>query len=135
MDDERRERRERRVAGPEGLRVYHLAQELVAQVDAISRGRVKDRPIHDQLRRAAESVVLNIAEGAAHYAARRKAFHYGVARGSASEWVAALTRLDRRHPSHAVHATRPCANMVCTLLTALIHVQESREAPPPQNPP
>ena len=125
------ENRERERAGPERLRVYHLAQELVQRVDGIARGRVGDRSIHDQLRRAAESAVLNIAEGAGHYAARRKAFHYGVARGSASECVAALTRLNRRHPSPPIHEARRCATMVCTLLTALIRIQEGRAPTPP----
>jgi hypothetical protein len=40
----------------------------------------------DQLRRSAESIVLNIAEGAGHYSPGRKIYHYQLARGSAGEW-------------------------------------------------
>ncbi len=43
-----------------------------------------------QLRRAARSVVLNIAEGAGEYALKEKARFYRIARRSALETIAAL---------------------------------------------
>ena len=112
--------------GVESLRVYHLAQDLGAAIDAIVCGRVRHDALADQLVRAANSVILNIAEGAAHHSPGRKLFHYQTAHGSAAECIAALTRLHRRTPSPVLHAARRTANMVCTMLTALIHTQQKR---------
>jgi four helix bundle protein len=60
----------------------------------------------DQLRRSAESIVLNIAEGAGHYSPGRKIYHYHLACGSAGECIAALTHLYRRKPSEMTASSR-----------------------------
>jgi four helix bundle protein len=80
----------------------------------------------DQLTRAGESVVLNIAEGAAHFSPGRKSYHYGIAHGSAAECVAALSRIHRRNPTPAVENARRAANMVGVMLHALIQAQQRR---------
>ncbi len=120
---------ETRLHGPERLRVYHLALKLVALVDRIAEDRSIARSILDQLRRAAESVVLNIAEGAGHFSPGRKIACYQIARGSAAECAAALTILKQRHSSPLIDEARRTANMICTMLTSLIHRQEKRRTP------
>jgi four helix bundle protein len=112
--------------GAERLRVYDLALDLASQVDGVLGGRVRSRSIGDQLRRAADSVILNIAEGAAHRTPGRKAWHYRIANGSAAECIAALTRLHRRKPSPSLTHARRTANMICVMLAALIRTQEPR---------
>ncbi len=113
-------------AGPERLRVYALAQDLGAEVDAILRGLDRRDRICEQLRRAVDSVILNIAEGAGHYGPGRKVALYQIAHGSATECIAALTRLDRRRPTRATRAARRTANMICIMLTGLIRMQSDR---------
>lgn len=121
------------IPGPEGLRVYSLAQDLAASVDGIARSIWRDS-LARQLVRAADSVVLNIAEGAGHFMPGMKVVHYRIAHGSASECVAALTRLHGRRQDAAVASARRDANMVCIMLDALIRAQERRKTPtPPPN--
>jgi len=70
----------------EKLEVYHLAIKFVVIADDIvcdlPRGRAY---LVDQLRRAASSITLNIAEGAGEYAAAEKARFYRMAKRSATE--------------------------------------------------
>ena len=56
-------------------------------LSSLERG---DGEIRDQLKRAAMSIVLNIAEGAGKPAAADRARYYAVARGSAMECAALL---------------------------------------------
>jgi four helix bundle protein len=114
------------VPGPEKLRVYRLAQDLAVNVERIIRSVVRSPTLADQLRRAAESVVLNIAEGASHFSPGRKIALYQIARGSAAECMAGLSHILRMHPLPEVRSARNDANMVCVMLTALIRAQESR---------
>jgi four helix bundle protein len=114
------------VRGPERLRVYHLAQDLATSVDRIARVSARNGSLADQLRRSAESIVLNIAEGAGHYSPGRKIYHYQLARGSAAECIAALTQVNRRRPSEVIASSRRSANMISAMLTALIHSLETR---------
>lgn len=112
--------------GPERLRVYLLAQDLAVSADGIARSLVRSPSLADQLRRASESVVLNIAEGAAHFTTGRKIYHYQTARGSAAECLAALNHVNRLRPSDAARSARNNANMVCMMLTGLIRSLEAR---------
>jgi hypothetical protein len=73
-------------------------------VDRIARVFARNGSMADQLRRSAESIVLNIAEGAGHYSPGRKIYHYQLARGSAGECIAALTHLS----SQALRYDRVC---------------------------
>ena len=75
----------------EKLAVYQAAVDWVATADLISERLPRGRGyLSDQLRRAATSVVLNIAEGAGEYARDEKARFYRIARRSATECAAIL---------------------------------------------
>src|SRR5688572_8287241 len=73
------------------LDVYKEAMQMVKEVSVLVRAIPLDhRDLVWQIRRAARSVLLNIAEGAGEYAPREKARIYRIARRSAWETVAAL---------------------------------------------
>src|SRR5688572_21559410 len=84
--------------GLEGLRVYCLAQDFLAAVNGLLQQRPVRGSIGDQLRRAAESILLNIAEGAAHTSSGSKLYHYEVAHAPAQEGIAALQAIGRNDP-------------------------------------
>ena len=79
------------------LDVYQRAIEFGALaieiVDQLPRG---NRQRADQLERASESVIRNIAEGAGRWSAANSAKHYKIARGEAMECVASLDILRLR---------------------------------------
>src|SRR5262249_26082393 len=79
------------------LRVYQRAIEFLALATAIveelPRGHAERA---DQLIRAAESVVRNIAEGAGRWSAADGSKHYKIARGEAMECAASLDVLKLR---------------------------------------
>jgi len=88
-------------------------------VDQVVRDCRVHKDLAIQLVRAADSTILNLAEGAGNYSPGRKRFHYEIAHGSAAKCIAALTRILRqRHCSHAVDARRK-ANMLCVMLARL----------------
>jgi four helix bundle protein len=117
--------KERILPGPERLRAYDLAQQLGLAVDQVVRDCRVRKHLEIQLVRAADSTLLNIAEGAGNYSPGRKRFHYEIAHGSAAECIAALTRiLNQRHCSHAEDARRK-ANMLCVMLARLIARQKT----------
>lgn len=69
---------------------YEVALELVAALrPGVDQLALRDRDLADQMRRAASSVVLNLAEGARRTGRDRLHF-YRVAAGSAAEVRAAL---------------------------------------------
>jgi four helix bundle protein len=70
----------------ENMPVYRNALLLVERAETIARSLPPERPdLRDQLRRAVDSIVFNIAEGAGEYAAGEKARFYRIARRSATE--------------------------------------------------
>ncbi len=76
----------------DNLRIYQKAMELVAKVYILIKNNpqlAKDFSLNDQLRRAAISIVANIAEG---YCRTKKQFqnYLQIASGSANETVALL---------------------------------------------
>ena len=81
----------------EKLEAYKVAREFlaVAQVilDEMPRGASKTR---DQLAEAAESILLNCAEGAGRRSGADKARFFEYARGSADECAAALDAVEIR---------------------------------------
>ena len=83
--------------GHERLDVYRVAVEFVAWSEKIDgrwfRGKQTRR---EQLQRAADSIVLNIAEGAAQKSRAARANHYRIAIGSAGECRAILELLGLR---------------------------------------
>ncbi len=78
-----------RPAGPAGLRVVGGAVELARDIRLAVAGIGRHADLLDQLVRAAESVALNLAEGAGRVG-RDKACHYHVAYGSAGEAATAI---------------------------------------------
>lgn len=70
----------------ERLDVFSVALDAVAVLDELAEELPDGRGyIRDQLRRAANSVALNIAEGAGEFAPAEKARFYRMARRSATE--------------------------------------------------
>jgi four helix bundle protein len=75
----------------ERLDVYRRALELVVVAHEVAANLPKGRGyLTDQLRRAATSIPLNIAEGAGEFAPQDKARFYRIARRSATETAAIL---------------------------------------------
>jgi four helix bundle protein len=82
------------VFGHEHLEVYHLSIDFVAvAVRATTKLPRGNAFVRDQLRRAAISVPLNIAEASGRPGSADAARHFGIARGSALECAAALDAL------------------------------------------
>ena len=72
------------------FRPLQLAYDLIAALPELVRAVARhDRPLADQLRRAAQSVVLNLAESGGHEGGNRR-LRYQSAFGSAQETKAAL---------------------------------------------
>ena len=82
-----------------------LAIEIIAELPA--KGHAD---IADQLRRAAQSQPLNIAEGAGRTSRPDIAKHYTIARGSAMECAAILDvmKIQRRSSHSDTTAASPC---------------------------
>ena len=77
------------------LRVYHVALEFCRTVKIVRGGLPRGlSSIGDQLTRAAQSMCLNLAEGAASRHRAVKLRHWGIVAGSASECAAALDLLE-----------------------------------------
>jgi four helix bundle protein len=75
----------------EKLEVYQTAIDFLAISEDVANGMQRGRAyVADQLRRAALSIVLNIAEGAGEFAPADKARFYRFARRSATECVAVI---------------------------------------------
>ncbi len=72
--------------------VYQKSLEFVAEAYQLCSELPKDSAtgLRDQLRRASQSIPLNIAEGSSRYSARDKANFFRIARGSVFECVAIL---------------------------------------------
>lgn len=73
----------------EDLEVYKRAMQFMVSIYALN-GTLKDRVIKDQLRRAAMSIPLNIAEGQGRMHGKEKRQFYNIARGSLLECVPLL---------------------------------------------
>ena len=78
----------------ERLEAYRVARELVVEVTRVSKGWRGE--LRAQAIDAAESAMLNIAEGAAQHSSAVKRRHFEIALGSASETFAALDAADAR---------------------------------------
>jgi four helix bundle protein len=115
---------------PERLLVYRLALRLNALVAPIARrAGVSGRPdLANQLLRAAASVSLNIAEGAAELRPAEKARLYRIARRSAEETRTALRLIeaDSLAPTADLSAARRLAARLTYLLLRLITAMNNR---------
>ncbi|KAF0219721.1 MAG: S23 ribosomal [Geobacteraceae bacterium] len=76
----------------EDIQAWQKARELVKEVYAVSNSGLfaKDFSLRDQIRRAAVSIMLNIAEGFARKTSREFCQFLVIAHGSAAEVQAAL---------------------------------------------
>lgn len=112
------------------LDVYQQA----LQFTAFTRALITDQAdavvgLADQLRRAARSIPLNIAEGGGEFSPREKARFYRIAKRSATECVAILdviaTEMPDRGPS--VEPGLEMLDRVVGMLTKMILRMEERE--------
>jgi four helix bundle protein len=114
----------------ERLEAYKVAQEFLALAQAIldemPRGGSR---LRDQLADAAESILLNTAEGAGRRAPRDKARFFDIARGSAEECAAILDAVEIRALAspERVHSGRPLLHRVVRLLSGLARSALARE--------
>lgn len=107
----------------ERLEVFRVAVEALAVLDGLSADLPEGRAyIRDQLRRAVNSVVLNIAEGAGEFAPAEKARFYRMARRSATECAGQLLVCQRLELADAptVEAGLDVLARVVAMLVSLI---------------
>ncbi|MGH7476672.1 MAG: four helix bundle protein [Longimicrobiales bacterium] len=106
----------------ERFRPDQLALEFAAIAERLARRIEKRRPsLADQVRRAAESITLNVAEGAGAFAAGDRRRYYRIALRSVSEAVGALghaVAISALHPTNTPEA-RATLLQLTRLLTAL----------------
>ncbi len=81
-----------------------------------------DEALRDQIRRAAASVLLNLAEGAGHSTAPSQARLYAIARASVSEALAGLRLLRAEHAlaPEQLHDLTSGGNEITRMLWGLI---------------
>ena len=96
----------------ERLIADRLALDFHAQVVTLARARGL-ATLRDQLLRAADSIVLNIAEGASRQSPADKRRFYAIARGSVGEVGAALDLLLIRHRISAARHSEIHTQIVC----------------------
>ena len=105
------------------LRVHQAAILLRDEVDAIIKSVYGNRNTLGQLDRAAESVLLNIAEARGQRTPGQRCSLYGIARGSADETRGCLQTLVRRRAIGAERVFRAIGltYTIGKMLTALIN--------------
>ncbi len=107
----------------EKLEVYCVAVEYADAADSIAaklkRGNAH---IRDQLRRASDSVVNHVAEGAGEFQPAEKARFYRIARRSCTESAATLHTCQRRELGElaAIEDARILLKRVVEMLTRLV---------------
>ena len=110
------------------LDAYRVAVDLAVQVEGIA-GRLPRGygDLRDQLRRAAGSIVRNIAEGANRHRPRDKAARFTIAQGECGEADASLELAERFGLVAAVEArsARELAGRVGAMLMGLIQLQQN----------
>ena len=79
----------------EKLNVYQKAIEFIEWLENIINRNAK-KSILDQIERAANSILLNIAEGNGKFTGRDKCRYFDIARGSALECAASLDIMFRK---------------------------------------
>lgn len=110
------------IFGHERLVAFERASEFLAAAADVIRGLPRgESNLADQLRRAGDSVLLNLAEGAGRTAPLEKARFYDIARGSGAECGAALTicAIRRLAAASLLERARRLLDEVLRLLTAL----------------
>jgi len=119
----------------EKLEVYRIAIEY-ADAAAIIAANLKAGNAHvrDQLRRASDSIINNVAEGAGEFQPGEKARFYRIALRSCTESAATLHTCLRRELAdpHGTEAARALLKRVVEMLTRLILSVERRRGSPPE---
>ena len=113
----------------ERLDAFVVARDLVTAVAPLLRGLPRgEAAIGDQLKRAADSVLLNTCEAAGRRAGLDKARFFDIARGSATECGGALAILTARRlaPDDAIASARSFAHRSACLLSALAQSARGR---------
>ena len=111
------------------LLVYQKALDALAEVVRISAAAKPGWPdLIDQLKRAATSIVLNIAEGAAEFRKAEKARFYRMAIQSAAECHAACDIMVRVGSASAaqIGVTQALLEEIAAMLVAMCKEVESR---------
>ena len=109
----------------ERLDVYQTALHFVVLADDVASTASRGRSyLADQLRRAATSIPLNIAEGAGEFSRRDKTRFYRIARRSAAECAAILDVC--RHlnlaAEHNITNGKELLNRIAAMLTRLASI-------------
>ena len=77
----------------EKLRVYQEALSFASLVESFAEQPGRSKSLHDQLERARNSILLNIAEGNGRFTAADRCRFFDMARGSSLECAACLDLL------------------------------------------
>lgn len=106
----------------EKLEVYRRSVAFFRSATTIAAAtRARDRNLADQLRRAASSITLNIAEGAGEFRRKEKARLYRIALRSATECAGILDLIETMRPApSALAPARQTLNEIVRMLTRLI---------------
>jgi four helix bundle protein len=113
----------------EKLVVYQKAKEFLRMttplLQEIPRG---SSHVKDQLRRASESLLLNVGEGAGRFAPKEKARFYEIASGSGTECAAALDVMEIRDlgDTAIVIEARSLLSEVVRMLSAMSRTARER---------
>ena len=114
----------------ERLDAYQTSIEFVIAADTIASHLPRGRHyLADQLRRAATSIALNIAEGAGEFSRKEKSRFYRIARRSATECTAILDvcqRLELGTPQ-TLKDSRELLHRIISMLTRLTQVHPGTE--------
>ncbi len=112
------------------LDVYQRALEFAGIVNSMlvptPRGH---SDLADQLRRAADSIVLNICEGAGELSPKEKARLYRIARRSATECVGAIDLFGARKvlTEDQLEASHALLDRILAMLTKLVYRHSDRQ--------
>ena len=114
----------------EDLRVFQQAREVCHRVHALTKtgAIVKDRVLVDQMRRAALSIVSNIAEGFERQSNAEFARFLYIAKGSCGELRAqALVALDEEHWTKTTHdeINERCRKLGASLSNLISYLNQS----------
>ncbi len=115
----------------ERLEAFGVARAFLAEVGGLLRGLPRgESGIADQLRRAGDSVLLNLCEGAGRRAGKEKAHFYDIARASGTECAGALTVLEVRQLAAlgAIARARALLHREVCMLVALARRARGDEA-------
>jgi four helix bundle protein len=109
--------------------VFRVAVEFQLLAASIGSGR-RLGALRDQLDRASVSIVLNVAEGSGRFAPADKAHFYLIARGSATECLAALSLLQGRSlvRPDVYRRSRSLLMRIVAMLTRLAAAMQRRAA-------